>query len=142
MKKIVHLFLLFAVVGLVGCKSDKVSTETIVGKWQVIDADLKLNNMPEDAKAMEGVMKKALLETKYIFNKDASYSVEAVFPSNGTWKYDESQKAIILNREGADKEPRVYRILSSSSDKLEVKNDKGEQGYINLTLERIKEGAE
>lgn len=142
MKNIIRLFFLFTVLGLASCGSKSISTDSIVGTWQVTAADLKLNNMPEGAEAMEGAMKKALLETKYIFNKDATYKVEAIFPSSGTWKYDEAQKAIILNREGADKEPRLYRILSSSSDKMEVKNDKGEQGYIDLTLERTKESAE
>lgn len=142
MKKIIHLFLLFTVVGLVGCKSDKVNTETIVGNWQVTDAELKLNNMPEGAEALAGAMKKALLETKYTFEKNGNYSIEAVFPSKGTWEFDEAQNAIILNKEGEYKATRTYRILSGSSNKLEVKNDKGEEGYMNLTLERIKEGAE
>ena len=140
MKKVLYLSLLFITVSLVACKSGGVSQESLEGKWQVTAVDFHMKNMPEGAEQMIPMMKKAFLETKYEFNTDGTYSIQSVFPKQGKWTLDETKNAIVLDNDKEEVENTVLKVLSSSADKLDLKNDKGEEeGYIDFTIERIKE---
>lgn len=142
MKKLIYITLLFAAVAMVGCKGGGVKTDTIVGKWDITNVEINLNNMPEGTEEMIPMMKKAIMQSKYEFKADNSYTFTSMFSGEGKWSYDKSKNAIVLDNADPKAEDNTLEIKESSADKMVVLNDKGEEGSITLTLERAKETKE
>lgn len=138
MKKYFALVAIVMAVAIVGCKNNS-DNVNITGKWKIADAKIDMPGMPAELMDM---VKKAVLTTTYNFNADSTVVIETDFNENkskGKWGYISETKTITLDSEGDGSIENELVIISGDDKKMVVKNDKGEEGKIELTLERVEE---
>ena len=140
MKKYFVLCALVMAVAIIGCKNnDKASG--VAGKWKVTDANIEMKDFPQE---MMGEVKKAVLTTIYNFNADSTLVIESSGRTMepGKWKFNAEKNIISLDSDGDGTPENDLQIVSQEGSKMVVKNDKGEDGKIELTLEKVVEEKE
>lgn len=140
MKKYFALCALVMAVAIIGCKNNA-DTFSVVGKWKVVDADIQMKDFPQE---MMGEVKKAVLTTTYNFNADSTLVIESTGRTMepGKWKFNTEKNMISLDSDGDGTTENDLLIMSQEGNKMVVKNDKGEEGRIELTLEKVVEEKE
>lgn len=140
MKKYFAFCAIVMAIAILGCKNNVNTADTfnVVGKWKVTDANIELKDFPEE---MMGEVKAAVLTTVYNFNADSTMVIESTGRTMepGKWRFDSGKNIIRLDSDGDGTPENDLQIVSNEGNKIVVKNDKGEEGRIELTLEKVVE---
>lgn len=135
MKKLTFIIVCIAAMAIAGCKGEG-TKNSVVGKWKVAEAEIKMNGGEE----MIAQMKTILMKTTYVLNADSTYANETgseMFNSSGTWKYNAEKNIIEFEQTGEGVVKKIWQIKSLDDNKMKVLIEKEGQISITLKLEKV-----